>query len=194
MPWAEVMGDLEERLTETAEGTFVPMDGIPFFRVLYPPGEEREALRQFRLLAERLQQQGWQVSVISLSEAMKKAIASLFGCGVDEVRGRLQEEEQRRNRSELKSLLSQYLPLELAEAVINHFQFQNFSGKSAIFLVRTGVLYPFMRPSHLLVQLEGKIRSILVIAYPGVDVGAFLDAGPAEVYGGYYRGEIIHWR
>ena len=194
MPWAEVMGDLEERLTETAEGTFVPMDGIPFFRVLYPPGEEREALRQFRLLAERLQQQGWQVSVISLSEAMKKAIASLFGCGVDEVRGRLQEEEQHRNRSELKSLLSQYLPLELAKAVINHFQFQNFSGKSAIFLVRTGVLYPFMRPSHLLVQLEGKIRSILVIAYPGVDVGTFLDAGPAEVYGGYYRGEIIHWR
>jgi hypothetical protein len=43
MPWDEVIGELESKLVGTLKGTFTPMDGVPFFRVMYPPREEREA-------------------------------------------------------------------------------------------------------------------------------------------------------
>ncbi|MFA0782355.1 hypothetical protein, partial [Fervidibacter sacchari] len=77
MPWAEVIEELESKLVGTLKGTFTPMDGVPFFRVMYPPGEEREALRQFRLLSERLKQQGWQVECISLTRVLQETLASL---------------------------------------------------------------------------------------------------------------------
>jgi hypothetical protein len=194
MPWAELISELESKLVGTLKGTFTPMDGVPFFRVLYPPREEREALRQFRLLANRLNQQGWQTVHVSLTEAMKKAIASLLGCEVDGLVKRLEEEERSRDHTELQSGLAQYLPCELAKVVIECIESHIPSEKGAAFLIRTGALYPFMRPSHLLIHLEGKVRSAVVIAYPGTNIGAFLDSESAGLYGGYYRGEIIHWR
>ncbi|MBC7335931.1 MAG: hypothetical protein H5U01_06630, partial [Clostridia bacterium] len=57
MGWHEVMGELEEKLVGTLRGTYRPLDNVPFFRVQYPPVEEREALRQFRMLTERLRHQ-----------------------------------------------------------------------------------------------------------------------------------------
>ncbi len=194
MPWAEVISELESKIVGTLKGTFKPMDGVPFFRVMYPPREEREALRQFKLLADRLNQQGWQTVQISLTEAMKEAIASLLGCGVDELSERLKEEERSRDRNELKNKLAEHLPPEMAKVVIAHIDSHGLSQKGVAFLVRTGAIYPFMRPSHLLAHLEGKVKWVIVIAYPGTSVGAFLDSEPASLYGGYYRGEIIQWR
>jgi hypothetical protein len=194
MPWAEVISESESKLVGTLKGTFKPMDGVPFFRVMYPPREEREALRQFKLLADRLNQQGWQTVQISLTEAMKEAIASLLGCGVDELSERLKEEERSRDRNELKNKLAEHLPPEMAKVVIAHIDSHGLSQKGVAFLVRTGAIYPFMRPSHLLAHLEGKVKWVIVIAYPGTSVGAFLDSEPAGLYGGYYRGEIIQWR
>ncbi len=194
MPWAEVISELESKLVGTLKGTFTPMDGVPFFRVMYPPREEREALRQFKLLADRLNQQGWQTVQISLTEAMKEALASLLGCGVDKLAERLKEEERRRDQSELKSNLAEHLPPEMAKVVIAHIDSHGLSKKGVAFLIRTGAIYPFMRPSHLLVHLEGKVKCAIVIAYPGTSVGAFLDSEAVGLYGGYYRGEIIQWR
>ncbi|MFA0740910.1 MAG: hypothetical protein DFNUSKGM_001017 [Candidatus Fervidibacter sacchari] len=194
MPWAEVISELESKLVDTLKGTFTPMDGVPFFRVMYPPREEREALRQFNLLADRLNQQGWQTVQISLTEAMKEALASLLGCGVDKLAERLKEEERRRDQNELKSNLAEHLPPEMAKMVIAHIDSHGLSKKGVAFLVRTGTIYPFMRPSHLLARLEGKVKCAIVIAYPGTSVGAFLDSEHASLYGGYYRGEIIQWR
>lgn len=194
MPWAEVISELESKIVGTLKGTFKPMDGVPFFRVMYPPREEREALRQFKLLADRLNQQGWQTVQISLTEAMKEAIASLLGCGVDELSERLKEVERSRDRNELKNKLAEHLPPEMAKVVIAHIDSHGLSQKGVAFLVRTGAIYPFMRPSHLLAHLEGKVKWVIVIAYPGTSVGAFLDSEPASLYGGYYRGEIIQWR
>jgi len=194
MPWAEVISELESKIVGTLKGTFKPMDGVPFFRVMYPPREEREALRQFKLLADRLNQQGWQTVQISLTEAMKEAIASLLGCGVDELSERLKEVERSRDRNELKNKLAEHLPPEMAKVVIAHIDSPGLSEKGVAFLVRTGAIYPFMRPSHLLAHLEGKVKWVIVIAYPGTSVGAFLDSEPAGLYGGYYRGEIVQWR
>jgi hypothetical protein len=191
MPWDEVISELERKLIETLKGTFIPMDGIPFFRVLYPPKEEREALRQFKLLSERLDQQGWRTVYLSLTKVMKEALASLFGCKVSDLIKKLKEEEKTRDRTELQNLLAQHLPHELANIIIRKVESQE---KCIIFLVRTGVLFPFIRPSHLLIYLENKIKGAVVMAYPGKDVGAFLDSEPGGLYGGYYRGEIIQWR
>jgi hypothetical protein len=191
MPWDEVISELERKLIETLKGTFIPMDGIPFFRVLYPPKEEREALRQFKLLSERLDQQGWRTVYLSLTKVMKEALASLFGCEVNDLIKKLKEEEKTRDRIELQNLLAQHLPHELANIIIREVESQE---KCIIFLVRTGVLFPFIRPSHLLIYLENKIKGAVVMAYPGKDVGAFLDSEPGGLYGGYYRGEIIQWR
>jgi len=194
MPWAEVISELESKLVGTLKGTFTPMDGVPFFRVMYPPREEREALRQFKLLADRLSQQGWQTVQISLTEAMKEAIASLFGCGINELAERLKEEEKSRGQNELKSNLAEHLPPEMARVIIAHIDSHGLSGEGVVFLTRTGAIYPFMRPSHLLKHLEGKVKCAVVIAYPGTSVGAFLDSELTDLYGGFYRGEIIQWR
>jgi hypothetical protein len=194
MPWDEVIGELESKLVGTLKGTFTPMDGVPFFRVMYPPREEREAIRKFRLLSERLKQQGWQAECISLTHVLQEALASLFGCDVKELSERLKKEERIRDRNELKSNLAEYLPPEMAKVITEHIESQGLSRKGVVFLVRTGAIYPFMRPSHLLKHLEGKVKCAVVIAYPGTSVGAFLDSEPADLYGGYYRGEIIQWR
>ena len=194
MPWAEVIEELESKLVGTLKGTFTPMDGVPFFRVMYPPREEREALRQFRLLPERVKQQGWQVECISLTYVFREALASLFGCKVEELSERMKKEERTRNRKELKSSLVEHLPTEMARIITESIESRGLFRKGVVFLIRTGAIYPFMRPSHLLAQLEGKVKCAIVIAYPGTSVGAFLDSEAAGLYGGYYRGEIIQWR
>ncbi len=194
MPWIEVIEKLESKLVGTLKGTFTPMDGVPFFRVMYPPREEREALRQFRLLSERLKQQGWQVKCISLTHVFREALVSLLGCKVEELPEKLKKEERFRDRNELKSSLAEYLPLEMARIITKHIESKGLVKKGIAFLVRTGTIYPFMRPSHLLARLEGKVKCVIVIAYPGISVGAFLDSETAGLYGGYYRGEIIQWR
>jgi len=194
MPWNEVIGELESKLIDTLKGTFKPMDGVPFFRVVYPPKEEREAFRQFRLLSTRLKQQSWQAECISLTYVLQEALASLFNCKIKELPKRLRKEERTRDRNELKSTLAQYLPPEMTNIITKYIESKGLSKKGAAFLVRTGAIYPFMRPSHLLKHLEGKVKCAVVIAYPGTNVGAFLDSEPADLYGGYYRGEIIQWR
>jgi len=191
MPWAEVISELEIKLIGTLKETFTPMDSIPFFRVLYPPKEEREALRQFKLLSDRLNQQGWRTLYLSLTEVMKEALASLLGCEINDLIEKLKEQEKNRDRAELRNLLAQHLPHELANVIIRKVESQE---KCIVFLVRTGVLYPFIRPSHILIYLENKIKGAVVMAYPGKNVGAFLDSEPGGLYGGYYRGEIIEWR
>lgn len=194
MGWNEVMGDLEKKVVGTLEGKFRPMDGVPFFRVQYPPNEEREAIRQFQLLAERIKQKGWQTAWISLNEPLKRALASLIGCDLCDLKDRLKRLEKERDRKELRMLLSKHLPKKLMEAVIGLLEQQRGQEKGVAFLVRTGSLFPFLRPSTLLAQLEGKTRWVIVFAYPGTNLGAFLDTQPFNSHGGYYRGEIIYWR
>lgn len=196
MGWNEVIGDLERKLVGTLKGTFLPMDGVPVFRVQYPPSEEREALRQFRLLAERLKQKGYQTVWIPMKDALKQALASLIGCDLNELDKRVRALEEERDRKELRSLLSEYLPNEIVRAIVSLLEQQcdRSNEKGVAFLVRTSVLFPFLRPSTLLSRLEGKTKWIIVFAYPGVNLGAFLDAQPADLHGGYYRGEIIRWQ
>jgi len=66
--------------------------------------------------------------------------------------------------------------------------------QSVIALLRTGALYPFLRPSVLLSHLENQVRCVIVLAYPATSVGELLGAPPSGGHGGYYRGEVIVWQ
>jgi hypothetical protein len=192
MAWTEVMRELEEKLVNTLEGKYRPRDGVPFFRVQYPPAQEREAVRQFRLLQERLTRQGRRVDLIRLTEILWDALAELAGCGRNDFRDQLVHLEARMDRSELQQRLATYLPKTCADALVDRLG--DADRRSVALLVRPGVLYPFVRPSALLSLLEGRVTCAVVLAYPTQTIGAFLDASPAGGQGGYYRGEIIRWR
>lgn len=194
MGWTEVIEELETKVVGTLEGKFLPMDGVPFFRVQYPPNQEREALRQFHLLEERIKQKGWQTVWISMNDVLKQALASLIGCDLSDLKDRLKGLERERGHKELRELLSENLPKELTKAIIGSLEQQRGQERGVAFLVRTGSIFPFLRPSTLLAQLEGKTRWVIVFAYPGTNLGAFLDTQPFNSHGGYYRGEIIYWR
>lgn len=194
MGWYEAMQDLEDKVIKTLEGKFTPMDGIPFFRVQYPPKEEREAIRQFRLLKDRLEQRGWKTLWIPVTEMMKEALASLVNCPLGQLSENLKKLERERNRKELSASLSEHLPPKLTETIVRLIKRESLGRKGVLFLVRTGTLYPFIRPSTLLAQLENRVESVVVFAYPGTSLGMFLDACPSDPHGGYYRGEVISWR
>lgn len=192
MGWPEMMQDLQERLEGTLRGTYRPLDNVPFFRVQYPPVEEREALRQFRLLADRLRHQQFGVSCVSLLESFKQALTALMNCSTDELERQLVELEKGQDRCKLQYRLSEHLPAELAKAVAA--KLRGMPRHSVAILLRMGSLYPFVRPSSLLSILEGCVDCALVLPYPGTTLGALLDAPPADPRGGYYRGEVIPWR
>lgn len=192
MGWHELMQELENKLEGTLQGTYRPMDNVPFFRVQYPPSEERKAIRQFHLLAERIRQKGWKARCISLTEIFQEALGHLLNCNPSELPERLENLEQERNRTELQGQFSEHLPVELTGVLTERLK--DMPGESVAVLVRMGALYPFMRSSSLESKLEGQVPCAVVLPYPGTTLGALLDARPADPHGGYYRGEIIAWR
>ena len=192
MGWTEVIGELEQRLEGTRNGSYRPLDGIPFFRIQYPPQEEREAIRQLTLLGERLRHRGWQVESLSLTEALKEALCTLLNCPLEELPARLLALERERDRGELQRQLAEYLPDELVKVLIERLR--RMPAGSLAILTRMGALYPFLRSSVLLSRLEGQVACMIVLGYPGTDLGEMLDARPTSFFNGYYRGEAISWR
>jgi len=192
MGWGEVLQELEVKLEGTLRGTYRPLDNVAFFRVQYPPAEEREALRQFRQLTERLQRKGWVAQCISLIEVLEEALAHLVGAGVPELPQRLRDLETSRERPDLQGQLSEHLSGELAQALIKRLR--DMPRESVVVLLRMGALYPFTRSSALESKLEGEVPCTLVLPYPGTTLGALLDAAPADPHGIYYRGEVVAWK
>ncbi|MDW8103305.1 MAG: DUF1788 domain-containing protein [Anaerolineae bacterium] len=192
MGWAEVMEELERKLKGIRDGTYRPLDGIPFFQVQYPPQEEREALRQFALLKERLHHHGWDVRIFTLTEVLQKALCSLLNCSEEELSARLQALERGQDRTELQQSLAHSLPDELVKVLERRLR--EMPAGSVAILTRMGALYPFLRSSALLSRLEGKIACIIVAGYPGTNLGEMLGARPAGHFNGYYRGEAIAWK
>jgi hypothetical protein len=191
MGWHEVMQELESKLEGTLRGTYRPLDNVPFFRVQYPPSEERQALGQFRLFAERLRQRKWKVNSVSLTEVLRHALASLLNCQISELHEHLRALEEQ-DRAKLQTQLSDYLPVEVVRVLKEHLK--EMPRESVAVLLRMGGLVPFIRSSSLESKLEGEISCAVVLPYPGTTLGALLDAPSADQRGGYYRGEVIAWR
>lgn len=188
MGWNELMSEVEEKIVGTIRGSFRPLDGIPFFTVCYPPEYEREAIRQFKLLSERLKAGEVPSEVISMKDILKEALSEL---GVFKDERWLVEFEGEKDKEELIEDLKMYLPEKISGLLLNRLvdKTSNF----VAILIRTGALFPFVRTSSIRAKLENRIRCILIIAYPANEVGEMLYSESFNL-GGYYRGEIIHWR
>ncbi len=191
MGWLEVMRKLEDKVMATLRGRYHPLDGVPFFRVQYPPQQEHKALLEFHSLAQRLRQAGWRVESISLAEVLGETLIEMLNCPSKKLRERLEELETERERHELQTILSEHLPERLAEKLFE--KLRELPQNSIVVLLRTGALFPFVRPSALLSRLEGRINCIVILAYPGRTLGKLLEASPASLHSGYYRGETICW-
>jgi len=191
MGWFEVMRKLEDKVTATLRGHYHPLDGVPFFRVQYPPQQEHKALLEFHSFAQRLRQAGWCVESISLTEVLRETLVEMLNCPPKKLRERLEELETERERHELQTMLSEHLPERLVERLLEKLRV--LTQTHVIILLRTGALYPFVRPSALLSRLEGKTSCIVILAYPGTTLGALLETSPTSLHSGYYRGETIYW-
>lgn len=190
MGWPELMGELESKLLGWRRGTYRTLDNLPFFRVQYPPAQEREALRQFSMLADRLCAQGFPTQCISLTEILRDTLEQLTNAkaGLPQALRRL---ETSRERTALQARLGELLPEELPQLLCARLE--ALPRDSAAILLRLGALYPFVRSSILLSRLENRVHCAVVLPYPGTTLGALLDAFE-EPHAGYYRGEIIAWR
>ena len=192
MGWGEVMGELEEKVERTLKGEYSPPDGVPFFYLPYPPEQEREALREFRLLAERLERRGLRVAILSISQLLCEFLAERLGCPEGEVVECLTREEREQDRKVFGERISRVLEREFARMVAGRIR-EAMPGKGVCILVRTGALYPFRDILPLASSLVNEVDCVLVIAHPGRRVGEFLDrtSGGVEPF---FRGEEIRWR
>jgi len=191
MGWNELFAEVEEKVIGTIKGTIRPLDGIPFFTVCYPPEYEREAIRQFKLFSERLKvREDIPSVVISMKDILKEALIELGVIKKNDERW-LVEFEREKGKEELTEDLKMYLPEKISEILLNRLvdKTSNF----VAILIRTGALYPFVRTSSIRAKLENKIKCALIITYPANEAGEMLYSKSFNL-GGYYRGEIIHWR
>lgn len=192
MGWHDLMEELQRKVEATLEGIYRPQDNIPLFRVQYPPVEERQALREFQLLAERLRHRDYKVECIFLTDLYRDALAGLINCSVSGLPQKLRALEQEQDRLELQQKLSDFLPDELVKIIVGRFE--EMPKRSVLILLRMGALYPFVRTSSIISKLEGKLKCTVILPYPGTTLGALLDAPSVDPHGGYYRGEVIIWR
>jgi len=190
MGWNELMTEVEEKVVRTIEGSFRPLDGIPFFTVCYPPEYEREAIRQFKLLSERLKVRGMPSEVISMKDVMKKALSEL-GVFRDGNEKWLVEFEREKGEEDLIEDLKMYLPEKISGILLK--KLVDKPSNFVAILIRTGILYPFVKSSSIRAKLENRIKCVLIISYPANEVGEMLYSKSFDL-GGYYRGEIIRWR
>ncbi|MCL5265970.1 MAG: DUF1788 domain-containing protein [Chloroflexi bacterium] len=192
MGWTESVQALEQKVEGMLRGTYRPQDGIPFFRVQYPPAQEREALAKLHLFADRLSQRGWPTEIVSLTEILEKALCDLLGVPPSGLSARLQEWEQSLDRPELLDMLKDSLPDAVVGVLVDRLK--EVPKESVVVLVRLGALVPFVRSSTFESKLESKVQCVIVLPYPGTTLGAVLDVAAASAQGGYYRGETIPWQ
>lgn len=181
--------DLYRRVTTTLDGRYRPLDGVPFFRFLYPPELELEVLEEFRLFVRRLRSNGYTACTISLVEALRAALTDLLGSHSQDLYERLRAFESMYPREEAARLLSHQLPDAVASTLIE--QLQSTGPPACAVLTRAPALFPFVRVSSLLGRLEGRTRSVLVVPCYRDEEAATLRAQSYDTVLGYYRGEII---
>lgn len=182
MPWDEkCLDELERRVVATMEGRRV-LD-VPFYRFLYDPAAEIRCLVEIQGLVHRFRANGRSAEVIPLSYLLRESLLDLAGSRdrlieleTQEAR-RFQEDLQR----ELKAAICHRLIHRLQEKPLAH----------CAFITRVGALFPFVRVSDLLYGLEGRVRCIVVIPYPGNEEGEMLGVRRADTLTGYYRGDLV---
>ena len=181
--------ELYHRVTGVLNKTYRPLDGIPFFRFLYSPEEERAVLEAFNLLVQRLEAGGYEAGIVSFFDVLETGLMEMANVSVADLPSCLKQYEQA-DREDFLFRLHTYLPSHLTARLKNRLE--EYSPSACIVLTRTGVLFPFVRLSSLLASLEGQTNQLLVALYPGDQEGAMLrDPSFDMAITHYYRGEVL---
>lgn len=170
---------LEEVLTKDSNSIKVH-SGVPFVLLVYDPGDEYLVNQQKTVLFHKLDDLRIKYIEVPLN---KKIFEWLEEKGLLQEAFHLEETKKKELTKQLSAILKSKIVASLAQ----------LSGKdpeSIMFLSRAGSLYPFLRVSAILSELENKVKNIVVVFYPGKREGKslrFLN----ESEGYYYRAMII---
>lgn len=170
---------LEEVLTKDSDSIRVH-SGVPFVLLVYDPNDEYLLNQQKTFLFHKLDD----LKIKYVEVPLNKRIFEWL-----EEEGLLQEAFQleKTRKKELTKQLSAILKSKLVASLT---QLSEEDKEPIIFLSRAGSLYPFLRVSAILSELENKVKNIMVVFYPGKREGKslrFLN----ESEGYYYRAMII---
>jgi hypothetical protein len=183
------MSELYYRVTGALNKTYRPLDGIPFFRFLYPPEQEQTALREFDAFVRSLRAVGYEAGIVSFLDVLEAALMEMANVSAADLPGCLKQYEIA-DRQDFLFRLHTYLPSHLIFELKNRLR--EYSPSACIVLTRTGVLFPLVRLSSLLASLEGQTNQPLVVLYPGDREGAMLrDSSFDMATTHYYRGEVL---
>ena len=153
--------------------------GVPFFIFPYDPALERKVIDEVNRLQKRLERAGLEVEKVSLG--------ALF-YGTLQSKGYLEKsfEIESKDRDSLKRGIVSVVK----DSLVNDLKKIASDGKKVILIVRAGAIFPFLRTSSILSDLEGSVKSPLVLFYPGRYEDKklyFLN----ETEGYYYRAMIL---
>ena len=175
---------------QTTPPRFVKIAALPFAIFHYAPREEWNLRRELNLLAIRLRNQGRRVHFVSLGRLFWEAIERCEGIDtlVDLERWDGFEAVQRQIFAYLTEAHWAPLPGLVAEAVEQAGAQE--PRRDIVFLYRAGAFAPAMYSmSRLLNELQGQVKTPLVLFYPGNREGTFglryMDLPGREALGNY---------
>lgn len=156
----------------------------PYYRFLYDPSLEIVCLQQFTQLVAQLKAAGFSAEAIWLTtDVLCPAWLQLVGSV--EGLARVERDDRQQFAEDLKRELPRLVTTQLSERL--HTQ----PVSHCAVLLRVGALFPFVRVSTLLSNLEDTVHCTLVIPYPGNREGEMLGYRSADTLHGYYRGEVL---
>ena len=177
----EHFSEFEDTLIKTMKGNN-PTLSVPYFICFYNPKLELLILDKFKFLQLRLEgYHDFSIEQINLAtlmvEILEKHDASDFF------------EEEEKYRDIIGNDIEKYLKEDLIEELINRLSNKPISHCAII--TRYGALYPFMRLSQILVDIESNIKCSLVFLYPSTrGAGYLLNTKHDEI--NYYRAREIN--
>lgn len=136
--------------------------GVPFVLLIYDPAEERHCREEQAHLTTKLRDAGLAVHEISLETFIFDHYAGLG------LLDKAFEKEHTQPEAVYRDLARNYRPA-LARHIVQAAE--GLADQDAVlFLTQVAHLYPFVRVSNLLEDLENQVRLPLVVFYPGQEL------------------------
>ena len=151
-----------ERLLLNDRDTLALHAGVPFVLLIYDPNEERRCREEQAHLMTKMADAGLIVREIPVETFVFDHYAEIG------LLDKVFEKERTRPGDVYRDLAKNYRP-----ALVRHIieAADTLEGQDAIlFLTRVAHLYPFVRVSNLLRNLENRVNLPLVIFYPGEEL------------------------
>jgi hypothetical protein len=175
--------DLESRVMATIAGGRPALD-VPFFRFLYGPkdGVEHICIREMQKMVDRIRARGYTAESIFLSTVFIDTMKELGFLDADVVA------KEAKGRSDIfVDLRGRFVREEMTKKLL--VRLEDRPQSHCAVLLRVGALFPFIRISHILSNLD-RVQCSIVIPYPGSKEGEMLWYS-GENWNSYYRWETI---